>query len=62
MLRSISLWTSGSSQVWQKVARFWRAFPSRSSSSEMAWKASPGSISTWGQAIDGRLASMSRLA
>ncbi len=37
MDRSINLWTSSSSQVWQKVARFWRALPSSSSSSEMAW-------------------------
>src|ERR1035441_7727451 len=27
--RSISRWTSSSSQVWQKVARFWRALPDR---------------------------------
>ena len=33
MARSMILWTSGSSHVWQKVARFWRAFPSRKSSS-----------------------------
>ena len=31
--RSISRWTSGSSQVWQNVARFWRELPSSISSS-----------------------------
>src|ERR1700691_1215395 len=49
--RSINLWTSGSSHVWQKVAKFWRALPSRRSSSEMAWNASGGGISSprqWG--------------
>ena len=37
MQRSINWWTCGSSQVWQKVARFWRALPSSMSSSEIAW-------------------------
>ena len=54
MDRSISLWTSSSSQVWQKVARFWRALPSSSSSSEMAWKASSGRISSSGNRWEGR--------
>ena len=36
MASSISWWTCGSSHVWQKVARFWREFPSRSNSSLMA--------------------------
>jgi hypothetical protein len=27
MHSSMSLWISGSSQVWQKVARFWRVLP-----------------------------------
>ena len=42
MQRSINLWTSGSSQVWQNVARFWRALPSRRSSSEIACMTSDG--------------------
>ena len=33
MARSINSWTWGSSQVWQKVARFCRELPSSSSSS-----------------------------
>ena len=62
MQRSINLWISGSSHVWQNVARFWRALPSRRSSSEIAWNASAGSISTGAQAFDGRVAIRSRLA
>ena len=54
MERSISWWTSASSHVWQKVARFWRALPSSSSSSEIAWKASGGRISSSGNWCDGR--------
>lgn len=34
---SISLRTLSSSQVWQNVARFWRALPSRYSSSWINW-------------------------
>ncbi len=34
---SMSLMTSGSSQVWQNVARFWRALPSSISSSAITW-------------------------
>src|SRR5271167_2910925 len=59
---SINLWTSGSSHVWQKVARFWRALPSRSNSSEIAWYASAGNISREGQLFVGRAAIRSRLA
>ena len=55
MARSISLWTSGSSQVWQKVARFWRALPSSSSSSAMAWKASAGTTMFSGKSLEGRV-------
>ena len=62
MHRSINLWISGSSQVWQNVARFWRALPSRSSSSAIAWNASAGSISTELHALAGRVAIRSRLA
>ena len=45
--RSINRWTSSSSQVWQNVARFWRAFPSSSSSSEMAWNVSSARCSVF---------------
>ena len=62
MQRSINLWISGSSHVWQNVARFWRALPSRSSSSEIAWNASAGRISSAGQSFEGRPANMSRSA
>ena len=34
--------TSGSSHVWQNVARFWRALPSSISSSDTTWNASAG--------------------
>ena len=40
--------TSGSTQVWQKVARFWRALPSSISSSDTSWNASLGSVPSWG--------------
>ncbi len=56
---SISLWISSSSHVWQKVAMFWRSFPSSSSSSEMHWNASSGRISSAGNRWDGRLVSKS---
>jgi hypothetical protein len=36
--------TSGSSQVWQNVARFCRALPSSISSSDTSWNASRGSV------------------
>ena len=62
MQRSINWWICGSSHVWQKVARFWRALPSRSSSSEIAWNASSGGISSPGQWCVGRPANMSRSA
>ena len=59
MDRSINLWTSSSSQVWQKVARFWRALPSSRSSSEMHWKASSGRISSVGKWMEGSRVSRS---
>ena len=34
--------TSGSTQVWQNVARFWRELPSSISSSDTTWNASSG--------------------
>ena len=40
----------GSSQVWQNVARFWRALPSSMSSSVIAWNTSVGRISSLGNA------------
>ena len=40
--------TSGSSQVWQNVARFCRALPSSISSSATSWNASRGSVSSLG--------------
>ncbi len=57
--RSINWWISVSSHVWQNVARFWRALPSRSNSSAIAWYASAGRISSEGQSFHGRLAIMS---
>ncbi len=39
---------SGSSHVWQNVARFWRALPSRISSSDTTWKASLAKDSSGG--------------
>ena len=39
---------SGSSHVWQNVARFWRALPSRISSSDTSWNASLASVSSRG--------------
>ena len=59
MQMSISLWISASSQVWQKVAMFWRSFPSSNNSSEMHWSASSGRISSVGNRWDGRLVSKS---
>ena len=40
--------TSGSSHVWQNVARFCRALPSSISSSDTSWNASRGSVPSWG--------------
>ena len=40
--------TSGSSHVWQNVARFCRALPSSISSSDTNWNASRGSVPSWG--------------
>ena len=40
--------TSGSTHVWQNVARFCRALPSSISSSDTSWNASRGSVSSWG--------------
>ena len=40
--------TSGSSHVWQNVARFCRALPSSISSSDTSWNASLGSVPSWG--------------
>ena len=40
--------TSGSSHVWQNVARFWRALPSRISSSATSWNASLARVSSRG--------------
>ena len=40
--------TSGSSHVWQNVARFWRALPSSITSSDTSWNASRGSLSSRG--------------
>ena len=45
---AISASTSGSSHVWQNVARFWRALPSSISSSDTSWNASLGSVPSWG--------------
>ena len=36
--------TSGSSHVWQNVARFWRELPSRINSSATSWNASLGNV------------------
>src|ERR1700739_1131524 len=41
---AISARDSGSSHVWQNVARFWRALPSSISSSDTSWNASLGSV------------------
>ena len=46
--RAIRAMTSGSSQVWQKVARFWRELPSSISSSATTWNASLASVSSCG--------------
>ena len=45
---AISSMTSGSSHVWQNVARFCRALPSSSSSSATTWRASRGSVPSRG--------------
>jgi len=45
---AISARTSGSSHVWQNVARFCRALPSSISSSDTNWNASLGSVPTAG--------------
>ena len=45
---AISARTSGSSHVWQNVARFCRAFPSSISSSATSWYASRGSVPSSG--------------
>ena len=45
---AISPRTSGSSHVWQNVARFCRAFPSSISSSDTSWNASRGSVPSAG--------------
>ena len=58
---AISARTSGSSHVWQNVARFCRELPSSISSSDTTWKASaaasrPGGTGTWarpGQVVPG---------
>jgi hypothetical protein len=45
---AISPRTSGSTHVWQNVARFWRALPSSISSSDTSWNASLGSVPSSG--------------
>src|SRR6266516_1858357 len=45
---AISARTSGSSHVWQNVARFWRALPSSISSSDTTWNASVGRLPSRG--------------
>ena len=45
---AISAMISGSAQVWQNVARFWRALPSSISSSETTWNASADRVSSRG--------------
>src|SRR4249919_364543 len=40
--------TSGSTHVWQNVARFWRALPSSISSSATTWNTSLDAVSPWG--------------
>ncbi len=46
---AISARTSGSSHVWQNVARFCRALPSSISSSDTTWNASAGAVSSRGK-------------
>ena len=60
--RSMRRWTSGSSHVWQKVARFWRALPSSRISSATARKAWSGRISSFGKRSRGRQTPSSRPA
>src|SRR3984957_6031131 len=45
---AISASDSGSAQVWQNVARFWRALPSSITSSDTSWNTSLGSVSSRG--------------
>ena len=59
--RSISRWTSGSSQVWQNVARFCRELPSSISSSATTAKASSGRHSSAGNRYLGAALAMSLL-
>ena len=54
--------TSGSSHVWQNVARFWRALPSIISSSATSWYASLGRVSSRGNLYFGIGLFMSRAA
>ncbi len=51
---SISAWTSGSSQVWQNVARFWRELPSSMSSSAISWNTCSGGFSSFGNRYFGQ--------
>ena len=59
MASSINAWTCGSSQVWQNVARFWRALPSIRSSSDTTWKTAFGSVSSGGNRYFGSALAMS---
>jgi hypothetical protein len=59
---AIRLRTSGSSHVWQNVARFWRALPSIISSSATSWYASLGRVSSRGNLYFGIGLFMSRAA
>ena len=54
--------TSGSSHVWQNVARFWRALPSIISSSATSWYTSLGGVSSRGNLYFGIGLFMSRAA
>ena len=60
--RSINRWTAGSSHVWQNVARFWREFPSRSSSSATTANASSERHSSSGKRYFGAAFARSLLA
>ena len=55
MHRSIRAWTSSSTQVWQKVARFWRELPSSISSSRIAANTARGLCSWLGKWLFGRV-------
>ena len=59
---SIRACTSGSSHVWQNVARFWRALPSSISSSDTSWNASLGSVPSCGKRYLGTGLARSRSA